>query len=57
MKCSKCERSVTEPGVILVRVNPKGEKGISECEACAGKLAHPDIQAIAQALEDDEASQ
>ena len=52
MRCSKCGRSVNEPGVTLVRVNPKGEKGVFECEPCAGMLADPVVQQIADALDE-----
>ena len=51
-KCSKCGRSVSEPGVILVRVNPKGETGIVDCEPCAGMLADVVVQQIDDALND-----
>ena len=50
-KCEDCGRSVTDPGVILVRTSPKGEKAIWKCEPCAGKLADRIIQEIDKVLD------
>ncbi len=36
IRCRKCDRSAIEDGAALIRVNPKGEKGIWECTPDCG---------------------
>lgn len=57
MRCRLCGKSANEIEAILVRINPKGEKGIWECRPSCDAYLPPDERVVAAIEWPDEADQ